>query len=207
MQDLFWNTENHSLASQIRQTPASELIRVVDKIGEKVLDRKRGQPTKFPEPSWAFIHMVLVDMRGFEGTGDPDPDHLLQIAYGAADPRVECKEFVPGLGTPVQGLFELANERPAAMLARSRLHYLGFICEEDFSDDEIRLRTRFIRNDQRATSSKAASAAASAPSAGRRNGMGPFSARSSGKCEGGDGDRACRRAPFRDRCVRRWQWL
>ena len=52
-------------ASEPKQRPEGELIRVEEKIGEKV-QAKDGSPTKFPLPNGA-MHISLVDMRGYLG--------------------------------------------------------------------------------------------------------------------------------------------
>jgi hypothetical protein len=65
----------------------------------------------------------------------------------ARDYRVQFKEYDPQSNESIRGLLDQENRRPAATTARERLHYLAFVCEEDFSDEEIRQRTRFFRND------------------------------------------------------------
>jgi hypothetical protein len=93
------------------------------------------------------LHMLLVDMRGFEGVGDPDSSHFLQIAYGTEDPRVTFKEYHPETGEPILGLFSPKNTRSAAVTARERLHYLGFVSEETFARGELLKACRYFRND------------------------------------------------------------
>jgi hypothetical protein len=133
----------------VRATPAAELIRVIEKVGEKVYDVKTRTSTKFPEPNESSIHVILVDMRGFEGIGDPDEAHLRQIAYGSDDPRVpdDYKEYDPQTQKPIIGLFHPANKRPAGVLARSRIHYLGFVSEKTYASGEINDRCQFFKND------------------------------------------------------------
>jgi hypothetical protein len=142
-------------AADPRHTPAAELIRVIEKISEKVYDNRRKQAVKFPAATESSIHMVLVDMRGFEGIGAPDADHRRQICYGARNVRSEWNAaFDPITGKPVQGIFEVGNTRPAAIVAKERLHYVGFLSEEEFTDDELREGTRFVSNDHLVSSSQ-----------------------------------------------------
>src|SRR5262245_42520086 len=71
--------------TNLRQRPEGELIRVEEKIGEKVQARD-GSPTKFPVPTGA-LHLILVDMRGYLDGGGHKHAYR-QIAYGAGDAEV-----------------------------------------------------------------------------------------------------------------------
>jgi hypothetical protein len=134
----------------VRQTPASELVRLIEKIGDKVFDRRTRMPTKFPEPNGEFFQMVLADTRGFEGIGAPDTSHLLHVVHGSQDPRIPdaFREHNPTTGEAILGLFQPENNRPAALAARTRLHYLGFVNEQTFKRGELPAESRFFRNPQ-----------------------------------------------------------
>jgi hypothetical protein len=124
--------------ARAKGTPQHELLRVVHKIGEKVWDGKR--PIKFPTPDGAALHMILVDMRGFEGmAGHPDRDHCRQIVGGPD--LVSEKAFVAShhdTGEPIRGVWDPANKSQAALVLRERVHVIGFVHEQIYCDDEIR---------------------------------------------------------------------
>jgi hypothetical protein len=127
--------------SNPRQRPEGELIRVQEKIGEKVRV-KDGSPTKFPISNGA-MHLIVVDMRGYlDGGGHKNA--YRQIAYGAQNAIVN-REWVgefwqepSGKREPIKGLFEASNTRPAAQLIQERIHFLGFINERQYREGEIR---------------------------------------------------------------------
>jgi hypothetical protein len=133
--------------SNLRQRPEGELIRVEEKIGEKV-QAKDGSPTKFPVPNGA-IHLILVDMRGYlDGGGHKNA--YRQIAYGAGDPEVN-REWVPeswqgpsGKREPIKGMFEVGNPLPASQLVQERIHFLGFINEREYRQGRMRVRDQNI---------------------------------------------------------------
>jgi hypothetical protein len=121
-----------------KQTPQHELLRVVNKIGEKVYDGKK--PIKFPVPDGSAFHMLVVDMRGFEGlAGYPDRDHCRQITGG---PRLVREPLFVARhadsGEPIRGVWDPENMSPAALLLRQRVHVIGFVHEQLYCDGEIR---------------------------------------------------------------------
>lgn len=122
-----------------KQSEESEMMIVQGKIGEKVLDRKRGRPTKFPVPNIAK-HAILVDMRGYIGQGADYIDYL-QIAYGpdGMPPGSEGLIHYNLEDQPIRGLFEKLNKHPieAAILLQKRVHLLGFILEKKYRKNEI----------------------------------------------------------------------
>ena len=112
------------------------------KIGEKVLTK--GIPTKFRQPS-EMIHMILVDMRSYLGLGGDLADYR-QIAYGADGIPPRLTHYWQS--QPIKGLFEDIPNHPlhAATLIRERIHFLGFIAENEYRSDEIRERTYCLPN-------------------------------------------------------------
>jgi hypothetical protein len=108
--------------ARAKQTPQHELLRVVYKIGEKVFDGEGA--IKFPVPDGSAFHMILVDMRGFEGmVGHPDRDHCRQIVGGPG--LVDDKDFVErhaDTGEAIRGFWDPVNKSPAALLLRQRVH-------------------------------------------------------------------------------------
>lgn len=133
--------------SNPRQRPEGELIRVEEKIGEKVRAND-GSPTKFPIPNGA-MHLILVDMRGYlDGGGHKNA--YRQIAYGGCDPIVN-REWVPeawqrpsGNRELIKGLFEVGNPLPAARLVQERIHFLGFINEREYRQGGMRVHDKNI---------------------------------------------------------------
>lgn len=132
-------------ASDPAQSEEAEMITALGKVGEKVF--AGGAPTKFPIPS-SRVHAILVDMRGYLGCGGDAVDYQ-QMANGAAavTPEVawavHCWE-----GQPIRGLFERVPDHPlrAAPVAQERVHFLGFIAEEDYREGEFRERAYFRPN-------------------------------------------------------------
>jgi hypothetical protein len=124
--------------SKGKQTQQHELLRVVHKLGEKVYDGKK--PIKFPVPDGSNFHMLLIDMRGFEGLAAyPDRDHCRQIVsgpYGVHDPFNVASHA--DTGEPIRGVWDPENPSRAAALLRERVHVIGFVHEQLYCDDEIR---------------------------------------------------------------------
>jgi hypothetical protein len=129
-----------------------EMITAEQKIGEKVFSG--GRPTKFP-PRDGSIRLILIDIRGYLDEGGK-PEDYWEMAYGW---RVLAR-FSPdhweamvhrwtgpdGRVEPIKGLFEPGNPLAAAHLIRERIHFLGFVKEEKFSDSEIRQTSLFLAN-------------------------------------------------------------
>lgn len=131
----------------------AEMIRAQMKIGEKVLCA--GAPTKFPIPNGA-IHVVLADMRGYLGNGGDCWDYL-QIAVGAQKfPPSEQWKIHYWEGSPIRGLFEQTEpQHPlrASSTARQRLHFLGFVAEQDYRFGEMREKACYLPNPDLVTES------------------------------------------------------
>jgi hypothetical protein len=114
----------------------------------------RSRPTKFP-PLDGSIRLILTDIRGYLDEGGK-PEDYWEMAYGW---RVLAR-FSPdhweamvhrwrgrdGRVEPIKGLFELGNPLRAAQLIRERIHFLGFVKEEKFSDKEIQRTSLFLAN-------------------------------------------------------------
>jgi hypothetical protein len=129
-----------------------EMITAQQKIGEKVFSR--GRPTKFP-PRDGSIRLILTDIRGYLDEGG-NPEDYWEIAYGwrvlARFSPDHWKAMVhrwtgrDGRVEPIKGLFEPGNPLRAAQLIRERIHFLGFVKEENFSDKEIQQGSLFLAN-------------------------------------------------------------
>jgi hypothetical protein len=128
-----------------KQCPESEMLRLMSKLEGK-LQNSRGLPAKFPIPKPGVFNMLLVNVRNYEGFGYPDRDHCRQIVGGPAIVHHPENVMSHPDGAPIHGLWDEANVRPAARIARERLHVLAFVHEEVFSDDEIREVTVLFLN-------------------------------------------------------------
>jgi hypothetical protein len=132
---LLTSTAGISDPSKKKQTQQEELLRVVHKLGEKAYDGTK--PIKFPVPDGSAFHMLLVDMRGFEGFGEPDRDHCRQIVGARVHEPFNVARHAD-TWEPIHGVWDEANTSMAAQLLRERIHVIGFVHEQLFCDDEIR---------------------------------------------------------------------
>jgi len=128
-----------------------EMITAEQKIGAKVFSR--GKPTKFPPLDGSSIHLILTDMRGYLDEGGDAADYN-EIAYGwRALARSQHGEMMvhhwknsEGEFEPIKGLFERGNPLAAAKTVRERIHFLGFVREEQFYDREIQQTSLLLAN-------------------------------------------------------------
>jgi len=137
-----------SLASDLHEAPWGELVRVSEKLGSKVWNRKTCSPQKFPRRTSGRAQVLLVDMAGFEGTGDPDPWHCQEICLGSLYVSDERRTLHPDTGERILGLFEQANTSRAAAEVRARIDLIGFVAEHPAHerDDEIARNVYLIAN-------------------------------------------------------------
>lgn len=135
-------------AEDPRQSEEGEIIKAQERISAKVYDNRRKLPIKFPLPN-AHLSMILVDARGYLG-GQGDQWDWHHIALGAAGLESHYVRTWPnretGLRGPIYGLFERNNIRAAPILLQERVHFLGFICEKSFADDELFGRIEYYAN-------------------------------------------------------------
>jgi len=68
------------------------MLKAQERICEKVYDRKRKTPIKFPPPNES-IHLLMVDSRGYGGDGKGDEADWWQIAIGADGLRSDLIQF------------------------------------------------------------------------------------------------------------------
>lgn len=146
---LFLDSIDPSLPNpDFHRTQWGELIRVSEKIREKVWDG--GTARKFPPRTPERIQVILVDMFGFEGTGDPNPPHCLAVAWGSAQlPEAYGRGLChPKTGEPVKGLFDPNNTERGAIEIRKRVDMIGFVAEHPGyeQDDEIGRNVYLIVN-------------------------------------------------------------
>lgn len=122
-----------------RQSVEGEMLLVEQKIGEKVFCG--GRETKFPVPARGVRHAIVVDMRGYGGS---DADDYRQIALGPVGLAQEAIHY--WREEPIRGLFQAENPLRATPLMRERIHFLGFVEEENYQTGEIAARGRLLAN-------------------------------------------------------------
>lgn len=130
-----------------RKSPEAEMIRAQERISEKVYDRKQQQPIKFPTPSGA-MHLLMVDARGYQGGLGGRAADWLQISFG---PKGLSHPFTwfdsdTNKWSPIRGLFEPECPLVAAKTMKERIHFIGFICEKTFGNEEIRDCSIYLGN-------------------------------------------------------------
>ena len=125
-----------------------EIITAEQKIGEKVF--ANGQPTKFPplDGSW---RLILTDIRGYLDEGGDALDYR-EMAYGPSGIPRELSwvthywETQAGRPTPIKGLFASDNPLRAARYVQERIHFLGFVREHEFIENEIANVAYYLAN-------------------------------------------------------------
>jgi hypothetical protein len=101
----------------VKQSPEGELLLVEKKITEKMM--RGGTPIKFPRPTAGAFHMVITDTRAFLNGGDAEP---------------------------IKGLLQPDNPLRGARLIQERVHFLGFVAEKSYRDNEIPRLMKYFAN-------------------------------------------------------------
>ncbi len=133
-------------AEDSKQSEEHEMLTVQGKIAAKAWDRDKNDYVKFPCP-YGAIHMIMVDAREFLGTDGPcgDAADWRQIAVGpdglSATVIHRWTDPQSGVDSPIRGLFEPSCPRPEANAVRERVHVVGFVCEENYTPNEIGKKT------------------------------------------------------------------
>jgi len=132
-------------ADNRHETLVAELVHVGEKIEDKVWDKQARRPHKFPEISGNHVHVLFVNLNGFQGTGAPDSADCHELMFGSDAVAPEYRSDPRGA---VKGLFDPSNQRPAARAAQARLHAVAFVAERPYVDDdeEIRRTAYFVGN-------------------------------------------------------------
>jgi hypothetical protein len=147
--DAFFGYMLSDNADDPRQSTAGEMIKAQERIGEKVFDRKRREPIKFPVPSDS-LHMLVVDARGYGGDGQGDRADWWQIAIGPDGLGSELIQVwtnpTDQSTTPVRGLFEPQCPLSAARVIQERIHFIAFVCEQKYCADEIQNCSYYLAN-------------------------------------------------------------
>jgi hypothetical protein len=147
---LYFEQLFHATPGDPGRSEEGEMILAEQKIGEKVFSR--GRPTKFPPPDGS-LRLILTDMRGYLDRGGDLADYN-EIAYGwralahleHGDMMVHHWKNADGKFEPIKGLFEHGNPLAAAKSVRERIHFLGFVREERFYDEEIQQTSLLLAN-------------------------------------------------------------
>lgn len=136
-------------AGDAHESPWGELVRVAEKLQSKVWDSALATPQKFPVRSSGQVNVVVVNMVGFEGSGDPDAAHCREIALGGSSVAAEQRTVHESRG--MTGLFEPSNSRRGAVEFRSRVDMIGFVAEHPAyeRDDEIARNIYLVPNPAR----------------------------------------------------------
>jgi hypothetical protein len=133
-------------ADSPHDTPAAELIRVGEKLQEKVWDRTLKKPRKFPKPQVGWVHVLIINMAGFEGMGFPDGAHCHEVVFGS---KAVAAEWRSDPDAKIVGLFDPENSHPGAVALQERIDLVGFVAEDpgaEGDDDEIRRTIYFLGN-------------------------------------------------------------
>jgi hypothetical protein len=131
-------------AKDHRQKPEWEMIKAQQRILAKAFDRNRKQPTKFPVPAGDAVHMILVDARGYLGAGQGDVMDWRQMCFGPSSVPDHAVHYWDD--KPIRGLFEPTSPQEGAETMRNRIHFVGFLCEEDFGPDDLRKSAYYCAN-------------------------------------------------------------
>jgi hypothetical protein len=115
-------------AEDARQSEEGEMLKVVQRICQKC--ERGGQPHKFAVPAGQF-NVLLVDMRTFLMRGGDEYDWV-HIALGGEYMR---NEFLRRYweGQLITGVFSARTAMRGTAFARTRLHFIVFVREEEYA--------------------------------------------------------------------------
>jgi hypothetical protein len=135
-------------ADDPKESEEGEMLKAQERIAAKVFERKQGA-IKFPTPA-EFIHMVMVDARGFMGGGHGDAEDWRQIVHGPVGlPHhvIQCwTNPKTGERAPIKGVFEQDCPLQAAKVIQERLHLVGVVCESSFCLSGIQQQSFYLCN-------------------------------------------------------------
>ena len=109
----------------------------------KAMERIALKARQFPDLSSMRFHVILTDMRGFLGHGGDRGDYRV-IAYGSQD--VQGDDTPLWRNQPILGLFDPRNNRDDARFVRQRVHFLGFVREQQYCEGEIQTEGYYLVN-------------------------------------------------------------
>lgn len=90
--------------------------------------------------------MIFIDAGGYLDNGGDKYDYS-QISWGASGVPLEYSGIIHysknklGSIEPIKGIFEESCPLESSKYIRERIHFLGFVCENDFCENEIQKKT------------------------------------------------------------------
>jgi hypothetical protein len=127
-------------AEDKKQSIEGETLKAIERICEKC--ELNGKPYKFPVPTGRY-HAVLVDMRNYLNGGDlADRVHIALGTNYMSNPMLR----VFWNGKPITGFFDEATKTKGAANLRDRVHFVGFVNERSFGDNEFGQTIQFFAN-------------------------------------------------------------
>lgn len=126
-------------AEDQRSSPAGEVIKLQEKIAEKVFNNLGKKFVKFPKPTSSTKHIILVNDSEFAGGFGSLIEDRTQAVYGIGPLQEQNLLFVTSQfsGADVLGLFDPENKRPSAKAVQERIHAVAFVRESEFVAGEI----------------------------------------------------------------------
>lgn len=132
-----------SITDKTENSPEiQELIKLQNVICNKA--QQNGVPHKFPEISDNTYHMIVIDVRSSNaGMIDHYDYHI--VTYGSQslvhlNDAIYCRGFkdkVTGNIDHIKGVFEQSHPNPSSQIIRDRIHFICFVKEKEYKDNEI----------------------------------------------------------------------
>ncbi|VEG91212.1 hypothetical protein [Legionella spiritensis] len=123
-----------------------ELIKLQNAIYNKMCksDNSGIIPIKFPSPSNQTYNIIVVDSRSLS-SGITDYYDFAIAVYGSNSVKdicdgIFCRQFrnrQTGQLSPLQGIFEETNNHHCSTMIRERIHFVCFIHEKTYTENEI----------------------------------------------------------------------
>ena len=138
-----WSSQTlSSRGADPAQSEEGETLKAVQRICQKF--ERNGRPHKFPQPATGCWHALVVDLRTFL-TARSDVFDMAHIALGGS---VLTNDFHRRYwqGQLISGVFDERTSVRGAIEARQRLHFLGFVNEEEYAPGQFAAGTTFFAN-------------------------------------------------------------
>lgn len=123
-----------------RQSTEGETLKAIQRICQKC--EKQGRPHKFLVPK-GQLNVILVDFRTFLMNAS-DKHDMLHIALGANFVAAPFK--LKWKGNFITGVFDSNTHLRGALEARERVHFVGFVKEENYALGEFGKSICFVAN-------------------------------------------------------------
>lgn len=129
-----------SSAPDARQSEEGETLKAIERICQKC--ERNGQPHKFPVPN-SRLQAILVDFRTFLHGGDKAD--RIHVALGGKYLRSGFfRRYWDGV--LITGVFDDGNRLRGAREARERVHFIGFVDEQNYEAGDFGTSTQFVAN-------------------------------------------------------------